>query len=98
MLSRQQSQQQLAGQLPSVQQLGGQQSFAALASVPEGEAVQPVNKVQKKKRKKKVKRRSQISQPGGMTDREKSMWLLEHCKVNLCCHHSSSSQAVTAAL
>lgn len=57
---------------------------AALASIPEEEpaAVQKVKKmVKKKKRRRKMKRGSRVTQPGGMTDQEKSIWLLEHCKV-----------------
>lgn len=38
-------------------------------------------KVLKKKRKKKMKRRSRLSQLGGMSDVERSRWMLEHCKV-----------------
>ncbi len=56
---------------------------AALASIPEEEpaAMQKVKKVVKKKRRRKMKRGSRVTQPGGMTDQEKSIWLLEHCKV-----------------
>ncbi|KAL0051218.1 hypothetical protein WJX82_003945 [Trebouxia sp. C0006] len=56
---------------------------AALESIPEEEpaVVQKVKKVVKKKRRRKMKRGSRLTQPGGMTDQEKSIWLLEHCKV-----------------
>ena len=56
---------------------------AALASIPEEEpaAMQKVKKVVKTKRRRKMKRGSRVTQPGGMTDQEKSIWLLEHCKV-----------------
>lgn len=56
---------------------------AALASIPEEElaAVQKVKKVVKKKRRRKLKKGSRVTQPSGMTDQEKSIWLLEHCKV-----------------
>ena len=58
---------------------------AALESIPEEEpaVVQKVKKVVKKKRRRKMKRGSRLTQPGGMTDQEKSIWLLEHCKVLL---------------
>ena len=56
---------------------------AALASIPEEEPapMQKVKKVVKTKRRRKMKRGSRVTQPGGMTDQEKSIWLLEHCKV-----------------
>ena len=39
--------------------------------------------VAKKKRNKRAKRQSRLTQLGGMTDKEKSSWMLEHCKVAL---------------
>lgn len=44
-------------------------------------AVQKVKKMVNKKRRKKIRRGSKLTQPGGMTDQEKSLWLLQHCKV-----------------
>ena len=69
----------------------GQQG-AALATIPEDESLRGQDDAasserqvaKKKKKKRKLKRRSKLSQPGGMTDQEKSMWLLEHCKVCTC--------------
>lgn len=83
-------QQHSAGQ--QQQQAGRrQQDGGALSPVPEhavlaraisNDSVQAVEprKLLKKKRKK-VKRRSRLSQLGGMTDVEKARWMLEHCKV-----------------
>ena len=75
----------------------GQQQSSSLASVPElavlsgaatgaslGAAGEP-KKVTKKMRKKKTKRRSRLSQLCGMSDQEKSSWMLEHCKVKMLC-------------
>ena len=92
-LSRQQSSQQDVSTQQASQHQGAMQPRsqctvallpeAALASIPEDElaAVQKVKKVVKKKRRRKMKRGSRLTQPGGMTDQEKSIWLLEHCKV-----------------
>ena len=92
-LAHQQTQQQLqqqlqAQQMHTSQQLGSQQPLAlmpnaALASIPEDEpvAAQKVKKMVKKRRRKKIRRGSKLTQPGGMTDQEKSLWLLQHCKV-----------------
>ena len=86
-------QQRSAGQQQQEQQAGRkQQDGGTLPSVPEHavlgramsndlvQAVEP-RKLLTKKRKKKVPRRSKLSQLGGMTDVEKSRWMLEHCKV-----------------
>ena len=94
LLAQQQPQQQLqqqqhqSEQLHRSQQLSCQEPLAAtpnaaLASIPEDEAVatQKVKKMVKKKRRKKIRRGSKLTQPGGMTDQEKSLWLLQHCKV-----------------
>ncbi len=75
--------------MSSTQQLSSQQPFeqslpnTALAGIPEDEVVeiQKIKKVVKKKKRRMIKRRSGKHQPGGMTDQEKSVWLLEHCKV-----------------
>ncbi|KAA6429678.1 MAG: hypothetical protein FRX49_00112 [Trebouxia sp. A1-2] len=92
-LSRQQSSQQDVSTQQASQQQGTMQPRsphivallpeAALASIPEEElaAVQKVKKVVKKKRRRKLKKGSRVTQPSGMTDQEKSIWLLEHCKV-----------------
>ena len=92
-LSRQQSSQQdlltqQASQHQSTMQNRSQHTVAVLAeaglvSIPEEEpaAVQKVKTVVKKKRRRRMKRGSRLTQPGGMTDQEKSVWLLEHCKV-----------------
>ncbi len=93
MLSRQPSRQQDVSTQQASQHQGAMQpkspdtvavlAEAGPASIPEAEpaAVQKVKKVLKKKRRKKMKRGSGVTQPGGMTDQEKSIWLLEHCKV-----------------
>ena len=85
-------QQDSAGQQQQQQAGRRQQAGGALPSVPEhavlgratsndqAQAVEP-KKLLKKKRKKNVKRRSRLNQLGGMTDVEKSRWMLEHCKV-----------------
>ncbi|KAL3143046.1 hypothetical protein ABBQ38_003321 [Trebouxia sp. C0009 RCD-2024] len=70
----------------------GGQPGGALLAVPEDAVLgtslsnqppqaQEPKKVVKKRRKKKVKRRSRLSQLGGMSDLERSRWMLEHCKV-----------------
>ena len=44
-------------------------------------AAQEPKKVMKRIKKKKLRKRSRLSQLCGMSDREKSSWMLEHCKV-----------------
>ena len=94
-LSRQQSSQQDVSTQQASEHQGAMQTRsqhmvgllaeAGLGSIPEEEpaAVQKVKKVVKKRRRK-MKRGSRLTQPGGMTDQEKSIWLLEHCKVLMC--------------
>ena len=79
---QQQQQQQAGGALPSVPEHAVLE-HAVLGRSTSSDLVQAVEprKLLKKKRKKKVKRRSRLSQLGGMTDVEKSRWMLEHCKV-----------------
>ena len=66
--------------------MGADPGQQQLGSTPESEqgALERITKVLKKKKKKKtkmVRRGSRVAQPGGMTDKAKSAWLLEHCKV-----------------
>lgn len=82
-----QSQQQRLGQGSSAQVPGSQlhaeqQQSTGLATIPEHEQAtqQPAAQLTKKRRRK-LKRRLKLTQPGGMNDQEKSVWLLEHCKV-----------------
>ena len=79
---QQQQQQQAGGALPSVPEHAVLE-HAVLGRCTSSDFVQAVEprKLLKKKRKKKIKRRSRLSQLGGMTDMEKSRWMLEHCKV-----------------
>lgn len=78
----QQQQQQAAGRRQQGGALPSVPEHAVLGNVTSGGSVQAMEprKVLKKKRKK-VKRRSRPTQLGGMTDVEKSRWMLEHCKV-----------------
>lgn len=80
---QQQQQQQQAGRGQQVGALPSVPEHAVLGSATGDGPVQLLEprKVLKKKRKKKAKRRSRPTQLGGMTDVEKSRWMLEHCKV-----------------